>query len=53
MTYCIKRHYHPSLDKESKLIEEGLTLEEAQEHCSRKDTESDGEWFDAFHKEEV
>ena len=52
MTYCIKRHYHPDLEKESVLIEEGLTLEEAQDHCSSDDTSRVGAWFDAFHKEE-
>lgn len=28
----------------------GLTLEEAQEHCSREDTHGDG-WFDGYMKE--
>ena len=29
---------------------EGLTLEEAKEHCQRDDTSGDG-WFDAFEEE--
>lgn len=52
-TYYIKRHYAPHLQKESHAVEgmSGLTLAQAKKHCSRKDTQKKGEWFDAFHKE--
>lgn len=33
------------------LVEEGLTLEEAQEHCNREDSHGDG-WFDGYFKED-
>lgn len=32
------------------VIRTGLTLEEAQEHCQRDDTQGDG-WFDAYYEE--
>lgn len=47
-TYKIIRFYSQD-DRE--VIEEGLTLEEAQEHCNRKDTHGDG-WFDGYEKED-
>jgi hypothetical protein len=50
MTYCIKRHYAPGVDKENHITLIGLTLEEAQQHCEREDTRSD-EFFDGYYKE--
>jgi uncharacterized protein YciI len=35
---------------ESSVINEGLTLEEAQEWCQRDDTHGDG-WFDGYQEE--
>ena len=37
-------------DKPSEVIEHGLTLEQAQEHCQRDDTRGDG-WFDGYRRE--
>tara|TARA_R100000935_G_scaffold50477_1_gene76399 strand:+ start:469 stop:624 length:156 start_codon:yes stop_codon:yes gene_type:complete len=34
-----------------KVIESGLTLEEAQEHCRRDDTSVAGVWFDGYEEE--
>lgn len=51
MTYSIKRHYAPGVDKKNHIILTGLTLEEAQAHCSSEDTHCD-EWFDGYYKEE-
>ena len=34
-----------------KVIETGLTLEEAQEHCQREDTHEPGVWFDGYEEE--
>jgi|TARA_R100000081_G_C4794907_1_gene160162 hypothetical protein len=34
----------------SRVIKKGLTLQEAQEHCSRDDTRGDG-WFDGYAEE--
>jgi len=48
-TYKIVRFYKDE-DKESEIIKEGLTMEEAKEHCSSPDTEGDG-WFDGFEEE--
>lgn len=46
-TYSIVRF---RFQEESELIDSGLTLEEAQEHCSRDDTHGDG-WFDGYREE--
>lgn len=35
---------------ENEVIDTGLTLEEAQEHCQRDDTHGDG-WFDGYRAE--
>lgn len=35
---------------ESEVLESGVTLEEAQEHCEREDTRGDG-WFDGWRAE--
>lgn len=50
-TYSIIRHFAPSLEKENEVIDTGLTLEEAQEHCNDPDTREDGEWFDGYTEE--
>ena len=47
-TYKIMRAYADSRPKE--VIKRGVTLEEAQEHCSREDTHGDG-WFDCYYEE--
>ena len=51
-TYVIKRF---RFDGPTTTIERGLTLEEAQAHCSREDThgtEADGTaWFDGYDEE--
>jgi len=50
-TYQIIRKYfdtnHPDHDK---VIDEDLTLEEAQEHCKDPDTKGGG-WFDVYYEE--
>lgn len=46
-TYSIVRFH---FQDESVVIDTGLTLEEAQEHCQREDTHGDG-WFDGYRKE--
>jgi len=42
--YRIIRHLFSGQNRE---IHRGLTLEEAQEHCSREDTHGKG-WFDGY-----
>jgi len=49
--YKIIRFYHPSLYKEPEVIKEGLTLEQAQEHCQRDDTKEEGVYFDGYNEE--
>lgn len=49
-TYSIIRIYHPDLNRRSRIIKKGLTLEEAQEHCQDPRTSTD-DWFDGFEKE--
>lgn len=51
MTYKIVRFYAPHLNKSNRVIQRGLTLEEAQEHCKNPSTRKAGEWFDGYDKE--
>lgn len=46
MTYKIVRHYR-DLNKRSKTIKRGLSLEEAQEHCRDPKTSTE-DWFDGY-----
>ena len=48
MTYRIVRFYQ---EHRPTIIKRGLTLEEAQAHCSREDTHGDG-WFDGYEEED-
>ena len=53
-TYRIIRFFYDESPRQ--IIEEGLTLEEAQEHCSRDDThggstEDGTAWFDGYEEE--
>jgi hypothetical protein len=51
MTYSIIRIFHPSLNRASRIIKTGLTLEEAQDHCNDPSTATD-KWFDGYEKED-
>lgn len=51
-TYRIVRHYAPHRDREREIIREGLTLEEAQDHCDSEDSHKAGEWFDGYTEED-
>jgi hypothetical protein len=49
-TYKIVRFFRR--DSEGRrVVATGLTLEDAQEHCSREDTHGDS-WFDGYYAEE-
>ena len=52
MKYKIVRLYakenHP---RQREVIKTGLTLEQAQEHCNREDTQKAGVWFDGYIRE--
>jgi len=50
-TYKIIRFYAAS-NKSSKVQKTGLTLEEAQAHCSLESTHEAGVWFDGYTKED-
>lgn len=50
MKYKIIRSYAPHKNKSPKVIETGLTLKEAQEHCNDPNTREAGEWFDGYEK---
>jgi hypothetical protein len=49
-TYKIIRFHRDDPEKNGETIERGLTLEEAQAHCSREDTRGEG-WFDGYNPE--
>lgn len=52
-TYSIVRFFaphHPTKPNENQVIQKGLTLEEAQEHCRDPDTRGD-DWFDGYRSE--
>lgn len=52
VTYKIIRLFHDTNHPDHrKVIESGLTLEEAREHCRRKDTHESGVWFDGYEEE--
>ena len=48
MTYRIVRFRFKG---KRRVIKRGLTLEQAQAHCSSDDTKGDG-WFDGYEREE-
>jgi len=48
-TYKIVRFYYPGMgDNHDVEGFDGLTLDEAQEYCSRDDTREDGVYFDGY-----
>ena len=47
-TYNIVRSYAPSTGRKDRTVKRGLTLEEAQAHCTREDTRKEGVWFDGY-----
>jgi hypothetical protein len=51
--YKIVRIHHPSLNTPNVDVEgmDGLTLEEAQEHCMDEDTAVKGKYFECYQKE--
>lgn len=50
-TYSIRRFYAPDQNKETEVVREGLTLQEAMEHCDDPDTEVAGVYFEGFCQE--
>lgn len=48
--YKIIRFYQ-SETRNNEIIQTGLSLEEAQAHCSREDTHKAGIWFDGYTEE--
>lgn len=49
-TYRVVRFYRETWLTPQKVVKRGLTLEEAQEHCSREDTHGE-DWFDGYEQE--
>jgi len=50
-TYAIVRFYHPDVGKEREVMQRGLTLDEAQDHCKDPSTREDGVYFDGYMEE--
>ena len=52
MSYqIIRQHFDSNHPDHHKIIDEGLTKEEAREHCKREDTHESGVWFDSYEEE--
>ena len=52
-TYKIVRKYRDSSHPDNyKVIDYGLSLEEAQAHCNDPSTREPGVWFDCYYEEE-
>jgi len=49
--YKIVRFYAPHLNKQSRTIKTGLTLQQAQTHCSSPKTRKEGVYFDGYTKQ--
>ena len=49
MSYKIVRFFRDGRPRQDR--ERGLTLEEAQEHCSDPSTREEGVWFDGYTEE--
>jgi hypothetical protein len=51
-TYKIIRFYRDTEHPQHRaVIDTGLTLEEAREHCNDDDTKEEGVWFDGYTSE--
>ena len=50
VSYEIVRFYRDQ-NKDQEVKQTGLTLEEAQDHCSLESTHEDGVWFDGYREE--
>ena len=48
MTYTIFRSYAPHLNRENRIIQRGVTLEQALAHCRNPKTRKAEEWFDGY-----
>jgi hypothetical protein len=51
MTYRIVRKYRENHPDHNKVIDTGLTLEQAQAHCNDPATSEKGVWFDCYYEE--
>ena len=49
-TYRVVRFYRETWLTPQEVVKSGLTLVEAQEHCSREDTHGE-DWFDGYEME--
>lgn len=49
----VRKHFDESHPDHNKLIKTGLTLEEAQEHCSDDSTHEEGVWMDVYYQEDA
>ena len=45
--FNIVRFYYDS-NKKSRVMQKGLSLEEAKEHCNNPNTRKEGVWFDGY-----
>jgi len=51
VTYkIVRKHFDMNHPDHNKLIASGLTLEEAQEHCSDESTHEKGVWMDVYYE---
>jgi hypothetical protein len=51
MSYKIVRYYYPTQNKENRVMERGLSLDEAQKHCQDPKTAKKDVYFDGYTEE--
>ncbi len=49
--YEIVRYFHPSQDRDLKVVQRNVSLEDAQRHCQDPKTKREGKYFDGYRRQ--